>query len=363
MPPNFYLVSLYYDKSRVTGANKRFDEIGKCLINSGRWDFLVFVTEGNEPDWCPRDRVKSVRPYHSKATRLLSWLHLSWMLLRTPSGILYSDFQPVPIGVDWIHTRFQLIHDLRNWTGFGRGGLGRLTQAFQRKQLTSAKAVVTVSEFTADDIEEKCGIPRDRILVSYNGVNPTYQPLSDPAGVSASCEILYIATFESRKNHLRLVQALELMEHPCRVTLVGRDLGHRKTLEHYIQNSHKLAHMNIQIIDAMDENALLRLYQTARLFVSPSLFEGFGMPLIEAAACGVPVACSDIKVFREIMGDGAYYFDPENIEDIATTLETALKADEPKRKNIERFRWTSITEKLFTEMTDRALPSPETVSN
>ena len=87
------------------------------------------------------------------------------------------------------------------------------------------------------------------------------------------------------------------------------------------------------------------------------------MPLIEAAACGVPVACSDIKVFREIMGEDAYYFDPENIENIATTLETALKSAEPKRKNIERFRWTSITERLFNEMTARTLRSPETVNS
>jgi glycosyltransferase involved in cell wall biosynthesis len=363
MSPNFYLVSLYYDKNRVTGANKRFDEIGKCLTKSGQWNFLVFVTEGNEPDWCPRERVRCIRPYHSKATRLLSWLHLSWMLLRTPSGIVYSDFQPVPIGVDWVHKRFQLIHDLRNWTGFGRGGLGRLTQAFQQRQLASAKAVVTVSEFTADDIEEKCGIARDRILVSYNGVNPTYQALSELDRTSASCEILYIATFESRKNHLRLIQALELMRSPCRVTLVGRDLGHRQAVETYIRNSSKLAHVDIQIIEAMDEDALLRLYQTTRLFVSPSLFEGFGMPLIEAAACGVPVVCSDIKVFREIMGEDAYYFDPENIENIAATLETALESTEPKRKNIERFRWTSITERLFSEMTARTLRSPETVNN
>lgn len=363
MTPNFYLVSLYYDKHRVTGANKRFDEIGKCLVKSGQWNFLVFVTEGNEPDWCPKERVRRVRPYHSKGTRLLSWLHLSWMLLRTPRGILYSDFQPVPIGVDWIHSRYQLIHDLRNWTGFGRGGLGRLTQAFQRQQLTSARAVVTVSEFTADDIMEKCGMPRDRILVSYNGVNSAYQPLPPNSPVLMTNDILYIATFESRKNHLRLIQALELMQKNCRVTLVGRDLGHRKAVETYIQNSAKLTHADIQIIESLSEDDLLALYQKTRLFVSPSLFEGFGMPLIEAAACGVTVACSDITVFREIMGDDAYYFDPEDVQDIATTLETALETPEPKRTNIERFRWPSITETLFNEMTVRTLQNPEIVSS
>ena len=195
-----------------------------------------------------------------------------------PRGVLYSDFQPLPIGADWSHSRYQLIHDLRNWTGFGRGGLGRMTQAFQRQQLRSAKAVVTVSEFTADDIVEKCGVPRDQILVSYNGVNPLYQPLRQASRTAEAPDILYIATFEPRKNHLRLIQALELLRKPCRVTLVGRDLGGRKSVETYIQNSVKLSHVEIQIIESLSEADLLRLYQTTRLFVSPSLFEGFGMP-------------------------------------------------------------------------------------
>lgn len=210
---------------------------------------------------------------------------------------------------------------------------------------------------------EKCGMPRDRILVSYNGVTPSYQPLPPNSPAPVTNDILYIATFESRKNHLRLIQALELMRKPCTVTLVGRDLGHRQALESYIQNSAKLEDVNIQIIESLSEGDLLSLYHKTRLFVSPSLFEGFGMPLIEAAACGVTVACSNIKVFREIMGDDAYYFDPEDIQDIATTLETALEATEPKRTNIERFRWPSITETLFNEMSARTLQNPEIVSS
>jgi glycosyltransferase involved in cell wall biosynthesis len=362
MSPKFYLVSLYYDKNRVTGANKRFDEIGRCLMDMGQWDFLVFVTRGNCPDWCPPERARLIRPYHNRLTRLLSWLHLAWMLIQQKRGIIYSDFQPAPLAVDWFHWRYQLIHDLRNWTGFGRGGLGQLTQAFQRQQLRSAKAVVTVSDFSADDIVEKCGIPRDRIIVSYNGVSDIYSP--DTSGIRSddAPDILYIATFEPRKNHLRLIQAIELLQPPCKVVLVGRDLGSREALEAYIHNSDKLQHASIRIIEALDEAELLRLYQSCKLFVSPSLFEGFGMPLIEAAACGATVVCSDIKVFREIMGDNAHYFDPHDVQGMAATIETALTATEKTSANIDRFRWPAITAALFSEMRSRLRSPREAVT-
>ena len=87
------------------------------------------------------------------------------------------------------------------------------------------------------------------------------------------------------------------------------------------------------------------------------------MPLIEAAACGAAVVCSDIKVFREIMGDDAYYFDPENVQDIAASLETAIEAAQPKRMDIERFRWSSITQRLFKEMTARTVTKPGIVNS
>ena len=84
---------------------------------------------------------------------------------------------------------------------------------------------------------------------------------------------------------------------------------------------------------------------------------------IETAACGAAVVCSDIKVFREIMGDDAYYFDPENVQDIAASLETAIEAAQPKRMDIERFRWSSITQRLFKEMTARTVTKPGIVNS
>lgn len=87
------------------------------------------------------------------------------------------------------------------------------------------------------------------------------------------------------------------------------------------------------------------------------------MPLIEAAACGAAVVCSDIKVFREIMGDDAYYFDPEDVNHIAAALETALATAQPKQMNIERFRWSSITQALFEDMAARTVPNPGVVGS
>lgn len=347
MKKTLYLTSLYYLKDRVTGANKRFDELGKRLISTEDLNVFVIVQEGQCPVWCDTSRVIYIKAYNSKIQRLIAWLHLSWTLLRLPKGVLYSDFQPIPLFCGIKHFHYQLIHDLRNWTEYARGGLGKLSSLFQRWQLRTAYKVVTVSIFSKEDIIAKCNLKNDNIFVSYNGITDDY---SQAIGNDYLYDFIYVATYEKRKNHLNLIKAIEKLPFETKTCLIGRDLGSLDSLKAYIESSSSINLKNITFIEHIDEAELINLYQRTKIFVSPSLLEGFGMPLIEAAACGTRVCCSDITVFREIMEDSAYYFDPNNIDEIQNSLQRALSDSEQKPDlSISKFRWDTIANYLKNE--------------
>ena len=141
-----YYISLYYKSNFVTGANKRFDEIGERLFKYLGAKFKCIVTSGQRPHWCPKENCIEVFQFRSKVGKLRSWLELSIILSQLPKGGVISDFLPLPIYIfRRAHIHYQLIHDLRNFNKFKRGGLGHLTQRFQKSQLQSADKVITVN--------------------------------------------------------------------------------------------------------------------------------------------------------------------------------------------------------------------------
>ncbi|WOX04842.1 glycosyltransferase family 4 protein [Microbulbifer pacificus] len=343
---SLYLVSIYYQKDRVTGANKRFDELGKRHLRSGRFYVTVVVAQGQKPDWCPESNVIYVRPYKSKLQRLATWLDLSFKLLCLKPGVVYSDFQPVPLLLTLRHAHYQLIHDLRNWTNFGRKGLGLFSSLFQQIQLKMAHFVVTVSEFSKADVISKCGISKDKVLVAYNGLSESYFD-SGSLHNYYDYDVVYVATFEPRKNHILLIRALEHCPPDTKVVFIGRDLGSLGEIKKYIESSASACVRSIQIFDSIGEEDLLKLYRSTKTFVSPAFFEGFGMPLIEAAACRAQVLCSDIEVFKEIMGEAAIYFDPHNPQELSRHLNLVLSDKVPNKPfDPSRFHWDHICEKL-----------------
>jgi glycosyltransferase involved in cell wall biosynthesis len=102
------------------------------------------------------------------------------------------------------------------------------------------------------------------------------------------------------------------------------------------------------------DNELFRLYNQAYAFVFPSLEEGFGLPLLEAATAGCPVLCSDIAVFREIAGDSALYFDPRSKESFTGQVQTVLSGESRRddliargTRNLKRFSWKEAARKTL----------------
>jgi glycosyltransferase involved in cell wall biosynthesis len=198
--------------------------------------------------------------------------------------------------------------------------------------------VLTVSESSARDIENLVGIDRRRIDVVPLGVDrdryrphPAAQtrPVAARHGITAPY-LLYVSRLEHPgKNHVRLIEAFDRLRaavgERVQLVLVGPDWFRAEAI-HAAAARARFAD-DILLTGFVDGADLPPLVAGARAVCIPSLYEGFGLPVLEAMACDVPVACSDRSSLPEVAGDAALLFDPTEPDDIAATLETLLFDD------------------------------------
>jgi len=234
-----------------------------------------------------------------------------------------------------------------------------------------ASRVVAVSANTARDVERIWGIAPERIAVVHEGVTPDYRSVKDEEAVEAACArhgvrapyFLYLGGFDPRKNlHNMLLgfkRFLLTMGYGYQLVLCGDAVG----FEGYLQDEVEELGLgsNIVLTGFVPEEDLPALYTGAAAFVCVSLYEGFGLPLLEAMACGAPVLASDTSSIPEVVGDAGLLVDPLQPGQIAAGLELLVRdgamASELSREGRARaasFTWekaaSSILE-LYSEVT------------
>ncbi len=192
-------------------------------------------------------------------------------------------------------------------------------------------------------------IDPDKIVVSYNGIGSASQNFKN-CSINKDIDLLYVATFEKRKNHLTLLKSLMLVNEQLNVCFVGYDNGYKHEIDAFIKDNH-LIH-NIEIYSGLSEQELSELYLRAKLFVYPSLYEGFGMPLIEAASIGSRIVCSNLNVFKELMKDYPVYFDPNNPVEIADVICKNINVSDSTKNDFDLtpFIWDSIALSLLKDI-------------
>jgi glycosyltransferase involved in cell wall biosynthesis len=184
-----------------------------------------------------------------------------------------------------------------------------------RAAATTCHLVFSNSRFTADDLVTTLGIADERIVVAHPGLGPGLA-LDGPKRDLGGPAILGLGTIEPRKNIARLVEAWRLLADDVGLTLAGGDgWGDRPDL----------ADARIRRLGFVPESELGALYRGAEVFVYPSLFEGFGIPVIEAMACGVPVVASSHPSLDEACGRAAVRVDPLDPAAIASGIREAIE--------------------------------------
>lgn len=184
--------------------------------------------------------------------------------------------------------------------------------------------IVAVSQFTADQVHALLGVDRSRIAVIPHGVDPVKVPT-----VSREKLVLFVGAIQTRKNVARLVRAFAALPQGWTLVLAGAPSGFGAAEElAAVEASSRKA--DIRVAGYVSTTELEALYARASIFAFPSLDEGFGIPILEAMARGVPVITSNRSAMPEVAGDSALLVDPCQEEEIAAALQ-GLAADEDRR--------------------------------
>jgi glycosyltransferase involved in cell wall biosynthesis len=204
--------------------------------------------------------------------------------------------------------------------------------------------VFTVSNTSKADICRELNLPQNKVSVVYNGISSIFKIKSRAQKKEKIDDyILAVSSHHLRKNYERLVQAFDRIEDTkIKLIVVG------SFVKHFSGGSQKNLDERIVLLDNVSDEELRGYYANARLFVFPSLYEGFGIPLIEAMSQELPCAISDIPVFREIGQSTMLFFDPYSIESIASALNQGLSMERCiKYSNLEKFDWTVNAQKVL----------------
>ncbi len=220
------------------------------------------------------------------------------------------------------------------------------------KSCQLADSIIAISEQTRQDVHTFFGVPLENMKVHYQDCLPMFQQEITEATKQQVRKkygfekefILCVGTVEKRKNQLNLIKAFRALEdNKLELVIVGRPTAYRTELDAYVQE-HGLSN-RVRFITDADFIDFPAIYASAKLFVYPSIFEGFGIPIIEAQNCGVPVITSTGSCFSEAGGDSALYADPNRYEDLLEQMKKVLadedlakKMSEGGKQNVLRFR-------------------------
>lgn len=260
------------------------------------------------------------------------------------------DFsRPIRVFVPVVNT----IHDLSYYSSHAYFPLAKRTYKrwLTRVAMTRSSRIVAVSKFTRDELTERFGLDGPKISVIYHGIDPMPRGEAVP-GVAPF--VLYVGTLEERKNLVTLVQGFALMRTqsglPHRLILTGKPGHGFDKIQAAIRTCP--SREAVDVPGYVSRERVLQLYRGADALVLPSLYEGFGLPVLEAMTCGTPVVCSRAASLPEVAGDAAEYFDPRSAEELATVLEKVLSStelqSEMRRKGLRRtklFSWEECARK------------------
>lgn len=191
-----------------------------------------------------------------------------------------------------------------------------------------ARQVITISESGRQDVHRFFGVPLEKIAVVYPGVDEDYRPLSvdmfrQQKGLPNQF-ILHVGTLQPRKNLLTLINALPYVELPdVPLVLVG---GKGWLYDEIFARVEALnLQKRVRFVGYVPDEELPLWYNAAAVLVFPSLYEGFGMPVIEAMACGTPVVAANTSSIPEAAGEAALLFDPHDMETVAKQITAVLQ--------------------------------------
>lgn len=255
------------------------------------------------------------------------------------------------------------IHDMSSFLFDGRSGMRKNLRLYRfRRGLLRADRVIAVSTATRRDVENFLGIRPDRMRLVYSAPDPNFLDYK-PAGQAHNRlierfqihypYILYAGRIRPHKNIPRLIEAFavvrgELENHPkyrdLRLIIIGDEISRNPEVRRAVAQTR--TEQVVRFLGFVPFETLREFYANASVFAFPSLYEGFGLPPLEAMATGIPVVTSSVSSLPEVVGDAAMIINPENVFDIARGLREVLLQEQLRARliasgydQVRQFSW------------------------
>ncbi len=259
-----------------------------------------------------------------------------------------------PRGTKYVVT----IYDLTAWMvpdALPQNYVGYIKNAITRA-IFASDLIVTLTKAIKEEVLSHFAISEDKIVICYTGVRPIFTHHESVSTMNSGRFFLFVGTIERRKNVGTLIKALCKVRRrsgnqDLKLVLVGRRGFGFEEIQEVIYRESLVD--SVSVVGYLGDEELVKLYSTAEALVLPSLYEGFGIPLIEAMACETPIVASDIPAFREVAGQAAlFYGDPKDEDSLAEAMETVIH-DSALRQNlieagklqVQNFSWERVAQK------------------
>ena len=345
-----------------TGLSRYSYELIRRIMNQWKGNTVAYSTSPELNEEFPQSTTSSVPPFHYPANFRSNSVRLSWEQLglryacfRDKLDLLYS---PIAEGILFPQLpQIITVHDLLpfhypsllpRWVPYYEYILPAL--------IKGSAAVVCISEFTRQEVLERYpSVPEEKLKVIPGGVDlERFRPCS-PGVIRKHYDLneylLCVGEVRPYKNMENIFRAMELWPDGPQLAISGKITGEHKAKLDNLAHSLKIENRIIWL-GYVPDNLLPNLYSEATAFIFPSLYEGFGLPIIEAMACGCPTISSNRASLPEIGGDVAHFFDPMEISDMAESIRKVCEDTEYRQKlaqrgpeHVKKFDWESSFKK------------------
>jgi len=251
---------------------------------------------------------------------------------------------------------------------------GRYYRHFFPRFAAKAKRIVTVSEYSRDDISGSYNVPADKITVAYNGANSIYRPVEEDERIRVRARysegknyFIFVGTLHPRKNIPSLLLAFdrfrEQHDKDFKLLIVGEEMFMTSGIRAVLRKMNH--HQDVIFTGRLSPQELHRVYCGATALTFVPFFEGFGIPVLEAMQCDTAVLSSDVTSLPEVGGDAVCYVDPHDTESISTGMLKIAENQEYRNTLVERgreqckkFSWDRTAEILWAGIEETARKNP-----